>query len=175
MKAFTVYQPYAFAIVTWLKHYETRKKRTSIRGRVAVHAAKGTPRFVTMALDMALPEHMTLHYGAVIGTVEIVDCVRVEEIRDSLTERERALGDYSPGRFAWVLQNPEMFDTPIPARGNQGWWTWNGERCRECWCMTCDAFRTEACLEGKDVCGKCAPDKHTSYCPWHPCENGGKA
>ena len=69
MKAFTVYQPYAFAIVTGLKHYETRKKRTSIRGRVAVHAAKGTPRFVTMALDMALPEHMTLHYGAVIGTV----------------------------------------------------------------------------------------------------------
>ena len=95
MKAFTVYQPYAFAIVTGLKHYETRKKRTSIRGRVAVHAAKGTPRFVTMALDMALPEHMTLHYGAVIGTVEIVDCVPVEDIRDRLTEREEALGDYS--------------------------------------------------------------------------------
>ncbi len=194
MKAFTVYQPYAFAITAGLKTYETRPRRTTIRGRVAIHAAKTDiwkERLITMEevhiLSKILSEYQSeqtkgavrvpphLVFGAVIGTVEIVDCVRVEEIRDSLTERERALGDYSPGRFAWVLQNPEMFDTPIPARGNQGWWTWNGERCRECWCMTCDAFRTEACLEGKDVCGKCAPDKHTSYCPWHPCENGGKA
>ena len=112
MKAFTIYQPYAFAVVSGLKRYETRRRRTNIRGCVAVHAAKGTPRFVTMALDMALPEHLTLHHGAVIGTVEIVDCVPVEEIRDSLTELEKALGDYSPGRFAWVLQNPEMFDHP---------------------------------------------------------------
>lgn len=164
MKAFTVYQPYAFAIVSGLKHYETRKKRTSIRGRVAVHAAKGTPRFVTMALDMALPEHMTLHYGAVIGTVEIVDCVQVEEIRDSLTERERALGDYSPGRFAWVLQNPELFEHPIPARGNQGWWNWVGEYCRECWCVACDLFQTKEYLEGEDLCARCGNKDRTTYC-----------
>jgi len=34
------------------------------------------------------------------------------------------LGDYSPGRFAWVLENPVMFNLPIPARGQQGWWNW---------------------------------------------------
>ena len=66
--------------------------------------------------------------GAVVGIVEIVDCVPVEEVVDSLTERERALGDYSPGRWAWVLKNPVMFDTPIPARGKQGWWNWEGAR-----------------------------------------------
>lgn len=38
MKAFTVYQPYAHAIVAGVKHYETRPRRTHIRGRVAVHA-----------------------------------------------------------------------------------------------------------------------------------------
>ena len=59
-----------------------------------------------------------------IGTVEIVDCVPVEELVDSLDNRERLLGDYSPGRFAWVLQNPVMFKTPIPACGKQGWWNW---------------------------------------------------
>lgn len=146
MKAFTVYQPYAFAIVAGLKHYETRKTRTSIRGRVAVHAAKTDlwkEKKITMAgareLSKILSEYReeqtkgaicvppVLVFGAVIGTVEIVDCVPVEEIRDKLTEREEALGDYSPGRFAWVLQNPEMFDTPIPERGNQGWWNWDGE------------------------------------------------
>jgi hypothetical protein len=123
MKAFTVRQPYAYAIVAGLKEYETRTRRTTIRGRVAVHAAKGEPQ-ATAALDAVLPGSMELHYGAVIGTVEIVDCVAVEEIRDKLTERERLLGDYSPGRFAWVLKNPIMFDTPVPARGNQGWWEW---------------------------------------------------
>ena len=127
MKAYTVYQPYAYATVAGLKHYETRPRRTSIRGRVAVHAAKCGPRLVTAALDSALPESMVLHYGAVIGTVEIVDCVPVEEIMHTLTERERVLGDYSPGRFAWVLENPVMFDKPVPARGKQGWWNWEGD------------------------------------------------
>lgn len=126
MKDYTVYQPYAFATVAGLKHYETRPRRTNIRGRVAVHAAKGGPRFVTAAFDSVLPESMELHYGAVVGTVEIVDCVPVEEIMHTLTERERLLGDFSPGRFAWVIQNPVMFDKPIPARSQQGWWNWEG-------------------------------------------------
>ena len=39
MKAFTVYQPYAMAIVSGIKRYETRPRRTHIRGTVAVHAA----------------------------------------------------------------------------------------------------------------------------------------
>lgn len=125
MRALTVYQPYAFAIVAGLKHYETRKHRVHIRERIALHAAKGAPKFVTMEAAVALPENATLHYGAVIGTVEIVDCVPVEEIRDSLTEREEALGDYSPGRFAWVLENPVMFEHPIPVSGHQGWWNWD--------------------------------------------------
>ena len=128
MKAFTVYQPYAYAIIAGLKQYETRPRRTHIRGRVAVHAAKGNPKFVTLAVDMALPDTMKLHYGAVLGTVEIADCVPVEEIVHTLSEREKALGDYSSGRFAWVLRNPVAFSTPVPAKGKQGWWNWDEER-----------------------------------------------
>ena len=138
MKAYTVYQPYAFATVVGLKHYETRPRRTNIRGRVAVHAAKldawksGVLEAGIMPeIEKILSEHQgtgtrpaRLAYGAVVGTVEIVDCVPVEEITDTLTDQERLLGDYSPGRFAWVLQNPIMFEKPIPARGKQGWWDW---------------------------------------------------
>lgn len=142
MKAYTVYQPYAFATVAGVKHYETRPRRTNIRGRVAVHAAKldawrtGILENGTMPqIEKILSEIQgtgnraaRLEYGAVIGTVEIVDCVSVEEIVNALTERERLLGDFSPGRFAWVLQNPVMFDTPIPARGQQGWWNWEAQK-----------------------------------------------
>ena len=139
MKAFTVYQPYAFAIVAGLKHYETRPRRTSVRGRVAVHAGKkdawrtGILESGNMPkIEKELAEFQgtgtraaRLEYGAVIGTVEIVDCVPVEEIAESLTERERALGDYSPGRFAWVLENPVIFDESFPESGKQGWWEWD--------------------------------------------------
>ena len=126
MKAFTAYQPYAYAIVAGLKGYETRPRRTNIRGRVAVHAGKGKPPSISLAASLALPKSPVLHYGAVLGTVEIVDCLPVEEIIHTLTARERALGDYSPGRFAWVLKNPVMFSAPIPASGKQGWWNWEG-------------------------------------------------
>lgn len=138
MKAYTVYQPYAYATVAGIKHYETRPRRTNIRGRVAVHAAKldawksGILEAGTMPeIEKILSEHQgtgnrpaRLAYGAIVGTVEIADCVPVEEIADTLTDQERLLGDYSPGRFAWVLRNPVMFDKPIPARGQQGWWNW---------------------------------------------------
>lgn len=146
MKAYTVYQPYAYATVAGLKHYETRPRRTNIRGRVAVHAGKkrfskkGFPAKLIgeMAYGKileteyskgtgALKKATELAYGAVIGTVEIVDCVPVEQIIPTLNERERLLGDFSPGRFAWVLQNPIMFEKPIPARGQQGWWNWEGK------------------------------------------------
>lgn len=131
MKAFTVYQPYAYAIVAGLKRYETRPRRTNIRGRVAVHAGmvdilqrrrlSDREFWETLA---AINGKTELPRGAVVGTVEIVDCVPVENIVDKLNDRERALGDYSPGRFAWVLQNPIIFGKPIPARGKQGWWNW---------------------------------------------------
>lgn len=126
MKAFTVYQPYAYAIVAGLKGYETRPRRTNIRGRVAVHAGKGRFPSISMAAALALPKSPVLHHGAVLGTVEIVDCLPVEEVIHTLTAQERALGDYSPGRFAWVLKNPVMFSAPVPASGKQGWWNWEG-------------------------------------------------
>lgn len=132
MKAFTVYQPYAFAIIAGLKRYETRPRRTNIRGRVAVHAGKLDELKATRNLSdrnfwetmEAVGGKTDLPRGAVIGTVEIVDCVPVEEIAAALTEQERLLGDYSPGRWAWVLKNPVPFPVPIQARGKQGWWNW---------------------------------------------------
>lgn len=126
MRAFTVHQPYAYAIVAGLKTNETRPMRTSIRGRVAVHAAKQKKSFISMPVSLILPEETILHYGAVLGTVEIIDCVPVETVLPALTKRERLLGDYSPGRWAWILKNPVMFDTPVPACGQQGWWNWEG-------------------------------------------------
>lgn len=37
---------------------------------------------------------------------------------------ERAFGDYTPGRYAWLLTDVEMLPEPIPAKGSLGLWEW---------------------------------------------------
>jgi len=140
MKGFSMHQPFAYAVVAGLKGNETRGHKTNIRGRVFIHATKKDPwksRFISLEdipkIEALLTESQglspscpaKLEYGAIIGTVELVDCVPVDQIVDSISERERLLGDYSPGRFAWKLKDPVMFEKPIPVKGKQGWWNWN--------------------------------------------------
>ncbi|MFN3075872.1 MAG: hypothetical protein ABT940_03125 [Alphaproteobacteria bacterium] len=36
-----------------------------------------------------------------------------------------AFGDYSPGRWAWLLTDVQPLDPPVPAKGKQGWWMWD--------------------------------------------------
>lgn len=45
-------------------------------------------------------------------------------IGDGTGEHEAALGDYTPGRWAWLLDEVEALDPPPPARGRQGLWEW---------------------------------------------------
>lgn len=140
MKALTLYQPYALFIVTGEKSIETRPRKTNIRGTIAVHAARKPVQMVLDAIRspdlrrkaVEVIERYTplqkLVYGAVIGTVDVVNCLPVEEVSGWLSANERAFGDYSPGRYAWILKNPVIFPRPIPATGKQGWWNWEDER-----------------------------------------------
>ena len=131
MRAITIHEPYATAIVTGVKRYETRPRRTNIRGLVAIHAGlKRTSLDFSKANIYLKPEYLA--YGAVVGFAEIADCVPVEEIRGNLSDVELAMGDYSPGRFAWVLKNPIMLLTIVPAKGKQGWWQWDASEIRGC-------------------------------------------
>ncbi len=139
MKAYTVYEPFALATVLGLKHYETRPRRTNIRGRVAVHAGMKEIDAALKNLSetdrnniIAMLHHPpfienVLYRGGIIGTVEIVDCVPVENILPTLTKQELLWGDYSPGRFAWVLKDPILFNEPVSVRGQQGWWEWKAD------------------------------------------------
>jgi hypothetical protein len=72
-----------------------------------------------------------LPFGALLGAVELVGCHRTEEINRTNMEAsllpdggppwigktEHAFGDYSPGRFAWLLRDPRPFPEPIPYAG----------------------------------------------------------
>lgn len=39
-----------------------------------------------------------------------------------VTEKEIALGDWTPGRYAWELTNVKILPEPIPIKGKQGLW-----------------------------------------------------
>lgn len=84
-------------------------------------------------------ESAPLPLGAVVATCRLVDIVRidwgwagrVDRLHPELFPRrgwsieQRAFGDFSPGRYAWVLADVEPVDPPIPAKGRQGLWEWS--------------------------------------------------
>jgi len=149
MKAITLHQPYAQLAVIGAKRIETRGWSTTIRGRVAIHAGKKdawntlltppNPMIISEicekiavsrgeSMHVSIPEELA--YGAVVGRVEIIGCFPIEQLfgTEYDTPQERAFGDWSPGRFGWILRNPIQFTDSVPAKGKQGFWTWEDAR-----------------------------------------------
>ncbi len=69
-----------------------------------------------------------LPFGAVIAVARLVDVLPTEHLRDQLhmtgqlgrwTGQERMMGDYGPGRFAWLLEDVKALSAPVPCRGRQ--------------------------------------------------------
>lgn len=140
MKAISLWQPWATLIVIGAKQYETRSWKpypAMIGRRIAIHAAKKkdldslglclTEPFRTCLVEAGLTIVGDLPFGAVLGTAVITRAEKTHEIRDVISEQERAFGDYSYGRFAWRLDQIEKFDEPIPVNGAQGFWDWDGK------------------------------------------------
>ena len=126
MYALSVMQPWAALIVLGVKRIETRPWRTGFRGRLGVHASSTRPsnfddlccREPVRSALLAAPWNRPPR-GVLLGTVEVCDCVRVEEL-EALSEQERSLGDFGPGRWAWLLADPRPLPWLIPLRGRLG-------------------------------------------------------
>lgn len=112
---------------------ETRSWPTDYTGPLAIHASRlyntwsrriAARRDVRAVLAAAGLDHEQLVTQAIVGTVRLVGCCRVEEAWARLLPAQRKFGDFRPGRFAWVLADPVIFPEPIFARGLPGLWTW---------------------------------------------------
>ena len=139
MKALTLTQPWATLVAIGAKRIETRSWPTNYRGPLAIHAAKGFPKwakeFTTEpecyeAVRYHGARHAGYPLGVVLATCRLVDCVmmgNLDLMPDLLrhAERERAFGDYSPGRFAWFFEDVKELPEPIAAKGALGLWEWN--------------------------------------------------
>lgn len=150
MKAISLLQPWASLIAIGAKKIETRSWSTKYRGPLAIHASKKLWKFMEYLpeerlIGLTLWETGLYHtlkdlpHGAVIATCNLVDVrymlqgklFRYEngaviaggEI-PMPGEPELSFGDYTPGRFAWMLEDIKMLKSPIPAKGHQSLWNW---------------------------------------------------
>lgn len=135
MKVLTLTQPWASLVALDEKRIETRSWYSSYRGPLAIHAAMGfpgwakrecfVPPFSTVLVRHGLsPDNLPLGRILCITTLEY--CIETQSMDlAALQPLEAALGDYSRGRFAWVLGPvTRVFEPPIYARGSLGLWNW---------------------------------------------------
>ena len=115
MKALTICQPYADMILKGEKPIENRTWPTPYRGPLAIHAGKS--RAWLENDDEA--KRPIMAFGAVVATVRLVDCVRVEQLPDEL-----ATNVHANGPWCWILEDVTPVVPPVPARGAQGLWEW---------------------------------------------------
>ena len=101
------------------------------------------------ALKAMLPGFTYMHElprGYIIAVAELIDVWRVHVHKPGsstsriiktydehfvtgereITDTEFLFGDFSLGRYAWEFANMQMLDKPIPAKGKQGLWNWEG-------------------------------------------------
>jgi hypothetical protein len=130
MRALTLSEPWASFVALGLKRVETRNWKNAYRGPMMIHAGRDKswtkPEYVHELCERAgLPpaqfEGYEWPYGKVLATVDLLDC-RPTESFDVLAAQEHALGDYSPGRFGFVLGNLWKLPEPLAARGALGLW-----------------------------------------------------
>lgn len=128
MKAVTIKQPWASLIAAGLKDIENRSWKTNYRGRVLIHAAAAPVKeglaalnnkqlFELMNRENWDTEFENLPNGAIVGSVEIVDCVQNHPSKWA-----------QEGFWHWVLANPVLFPKPITGvKGKLSFWEYDGE------------------------------------------------
>lgn len=126
MKILSVRQPWAWLLVSGHKPVENRTWATSYRGPLLIHASKShfdddiweefDPRLWDIRGPFTKP---TLAYGAIVGVVELIDCVNRSEAMRQCPSRKRF---HVQGPFCWMVANAKEFE-PIECKGQLGLWT----------------------------------------------------
>lgn len=134
LRCLSLTQPYASLIILGAKRYETRSWSTKFRGMLGIHASKGFPGDAAVLCEVepffsslgraGYGSWRSLPCGALLGTLQLVDCVPVEYVRPTISSEEYAFGNYTSGRWAWKLEDPRLFKEPIPMKGALQIWAW---------------------------------------------------
>lgn len=153
MNAISLWQPWASAIAVGLKTIETRSwapPTAAIGQPLAICSAKAQTVFmnnerlhlrdwwiahVRYNPDHHIPFHragmdnwVDLPFGKVVATARLYAVCSTSEDPppDGVSlNTDAAWGDFSPGRFAWFLDNITPLEQPVPVIGRQGIFNWS--------------------------------------------------
>jgi hypothetical protein len=168
MKAITIKNPWGYLCASGIKDIENRMWRTNYRGKVLIHVSAKTTdvEFTSDQLnDLSLnnidysgagypKEWQTV--SAIIGEVEIIDCVVNHE--SIWAEKTEIIGTTIDGEpmykhkpiWNWVLANPVLYEKPIlNVKGKLSFWQYKEEEEEEeeSICESCTAGMCEICSE----------------------------
>lgn len=127
MKVITIKQPYASLIVEGLKKYEFRTWKTNYRGKILIHAGKSVDK---KAMKKFQSFNLEYPVGAIIGSVEIVDAVYIDDkMRECLKKYnsivyKSVIEDTSWSGYGFELINPQKIE-PIYMNGKLGLWNYD--------------------------------------------------
>ena len=153
MHAITLHQPWATLIALGFKDKETRTwapPKRLIGHRIAIHAAQRSPFKLVPADDNGTYSFINVKAmprGVVVATARLawagivkshynkdeqamVSCMTIPVVRRQKVFEHIPIdpyGDYSVGRWVWFLDDVQPLKEPIPAKGKQKFWLWDGE------------------------------------------------
>jgi hypothetical protein len=125
MMGLSLWQPWASLVAAGAKLEETRSWRTGYRGRLAIHAATRalelpSPAFRAAAEAVLHCQLEELPRGGIVAIATLADIHPTEGWEPA--EGTRPWGDYTPGRFAWLLADVRAVSPAYRTRGHQGIW-----------------------------------------------------
>src|SRR4030042_1079225 len=153
IKAISLWEPWASLVRTGAKKWETRSWATNHRGPLLICAAKGgLPKAELREIlqDGVIQEGLyhikdwqrkknngmlsewsispyvhtsDLNFGKAVAIVEIIDCIKTDDIWMDVLGVQKHYGDFFPGRFAWRIEMIKNDFEPFPMRGRQGFFS----------------------------------------------------
>jgi hypothetical protein len=121
MRAITLWQPWAWAVIYAGKDVENRPRSLGYTGEIAIHAglklddAWAADRILTITGHALINRDLWPSRGCIIGVVDIVLW------RRSIEKEPSSPWEFGP--WCALLRNPRPIACPVPVRGYQGTWT----------------------------------------------------
>jgi hypothetical protein len=124
MKAISIQQPWAWAILDGRKRVENRTWLTHYRGPLLIHASNSRKSYralkgKSLPDGSPLPQESELHFGAILGVAQLRGCVVLADPEGLTPEQTAQLraDPFASGPICWVLAAPRQFSKPIPYKG----------------------------------------------------------
>lgn len=130
MLGLSVWQPWASLIAAGAKRYETRSWQppaSLIGQRLAICSSQTEKGLLMSARDQAFRGlclrrlgRQPLPMGTVVAVVTVAGSIgTTSPTARRISSQERLVGDWSPDRYAWQLDDVRPLAAPVPVSGSQ--------------------------------------------------------